>query len=449
QQGRITAAQAGYRIPRVGARFDAARALGDAVASGRVEDAIAAAEPGFPAYRRLMVALARYRALAEMDWPPLPPPGARSVHSGEYYRGAPLLRARLRWLGDLSDDASDARDERYDDALARAVTRFQARHGLAEDGILGPATRTALDVRPAARVRQITLSLERLRWLPPLPPGPVVAINVPSYRLWAFDGASTTREAQSMPVIVGRSVTGMQTPVFIAEMRSIEFSPYWNVPPSIARNEIVPRLRRDPGYLAREAMEIVGSRDDRVLDLPLDAATLARIAGGELRVRQRPGPQNALGGIKFVLPNAMNVYLHATPQVVLFAQARRDFSHGCIRVAEPVALARFALRNDPAWTESRMQAAMHAERPERVPLPRPIAVVIFYTTAIVDDQARAHFLPDIYGFDERLERALAAARGAASGNVDPREHLPAAHASGIDVNEIGGWVIPDATGTKR
>ncbi|MGE5170173.1 MAG: L,D-transpeptidase family protein [Rudaea sp.] len=452
-QGRITAAQAGYRIPRVEARVDVARLLSEALASGRIADAVAAAEPAFPAYRRLIGALATYRALAQRDWPPLPAPDARSARRGDTYRGAALLRIRLRLFGDLEDDASNHDSGRYDDALADAVARFQARHGLAEDGVLGPATRGALDVAPAVRVRQIELSLERLRWLPALPPGPVVAINVPSYRLWAFDSVPATSSPRSMPVIVGRSVTGMQTPVFISDMQSIEFAPYWNVPSSIARNEIVPRLRRDPGYLAREAMEVVEARDNRVVGLALDEPTLARIASGALRLRQRPGPHNALGGIKFVLPNAMSIYLHATPHAPLFEHPRRDFSHGCIRVADPLTLAQFALGDDTSWTLPRMQAAMRSEAPERVPLPRPIPVVIFYTTAIVDDQGRAHFLPDIYGFDDRLERALTAARVARMGDDVPRRPgqagLPAADAPGIDMHEIGRRVIPDAAGAKR
>jgi len=185
-------------------------------------------------------------------------------------------------------------------------------------------------------------------------------------------------------------------------MRFIEFSPYWNVPPSIARAEIVPRLRRDPGYLAREEMEFVsGGRVDRTVSAGLLAAVLA----GKSRIRQRPGPKNALGDIKFVFPNRDNIYLHHTPAIALFERDRRDFSHGCIRVEQPVALAQFVLRNMPEWTEDRIRKAMGRGESATLKLTEPVPVLIAYGTALVKE-GRTFFFEDIYGLDRLLDDAL-------------------------------------------
>jgi murein L,D-transpeptidase YcbB/YkuD len=317
-----------------------------------------------------------------------------------------LLDTRLRRSGDLPPDATPPEDFRYDGEIVAAVRRFQARHGLPTDGVLGAATLRELNVPLATRVRQIELSMERLRWLPHFRPGPIVAINVPSYTLWAFEAPLGAGDrVLSMRVVVGRAA--MQTPIFIADMRHVEFSPYWNVPRAIQNKELLPRLLRDPGYLEREDMEIVRVRGEAPA-ASIDAATLDRLERGELRIRQRPGPKNALGGIKFALPNAMDIYLHATPAQELFERTRRDFSHGCIRIADPLALARFVLRDRPEWTTERMQTAIAAQKTLVVPLRDPVPVVIFYTTAIVDADDRAVFVPDVYRYDDRLERALAA-----------------------------------------
>jgi murein L,D-transpeptidase YcbB/YkuD len=255
-------------------------------------------------------------------------------------------------------------------------------------------------------VTQIELALERMRWLPESGAGRAMAINVPSFQLWAFADARDTGTATlSMPVIVGRAVRH-ETPVFIGEMRAVEFSPYWNVPRNILRNETLPRLAQDPGYLQREDMELVSTRGDGRVLTRIDAAGLEALRAGELRVRQRPGPKNALGGVKFVLPNTMEVYLHATPARELFERTRRDFSHGCIRVRDPAALAAFVLQGKPEWTAEAIEAAMASGRNRTVPLDAAIPVVVFYTTAIVDSAGRAIFLPDVYGHDRRLLEAL-------------------------------------------
>jgi len=386
--------------------------LGRALLHEQLAPVIAAAEPTLPMYARLKALLAHYRQLAAQpiaELPPLPQ-RVKRIRAGEHYLGTPQLRQRLRLLGDLSADSDDGDRSLFSDAVVGAVRRFQERHGLSPDGVLGRQTLAQLDVPLAARVRQIELALERLRWVPHLPPGPALVVNIPSYRLLAFtDLPASDRAALRTRVIVGRAVR-TPTPVFVGAMRLVEFSPYWNVPPSIQNNEILPRLMRDPGYLAREDMELVSKRDASVTTA-VSAQTLAALRAGTFRVRQRPGTRNALGGVKFVLPNTMNIYLHSTPSRQLFERARRDFSHGCIRVDDAPGLARFVLRDQPQWTEPRIEEAMSSGITRTVRLARDIPVIIFYTTVVVDAQGRASFLPDVYGYDRKLEQALRA-RGA-------------------------------------
>jgi len=395
-----------FRAPVKDAVF--AGELREAVASDRLATAIDAAEPAFPLYGRLKRLLASYRALAALPsivLPPLPPPRGKVV-AGDAYAGAPALRAQLVRLGDLAADSAESTDEVYTETLADAVRRFQMRHGLQPDGVLGKETLAALNVPVTKRLTQIVLSLERLRWLPRLPPGPLIAINIPSFQLWAFADASDVQRATlSMPVVVGRAMR-TETPVFIGEMRFVEFSPYWNVPPGILRNELLPRLASDPSYFEREAMEVVSTGRDGRTYAAGDGTSIAALRAGEARLRQRPGVRNALGGVKFVLPNTMDIYLHATPARELFARSRRDFSHGCVRVREPEALAQFVLRGKPEWTPGEIEAAMTSGVNRTVPLAAPVPVVVFYTTAIVDSDGRALFLADIYGHDRKLVNAL-------------------------------------------
>jgi L,D-transpeptidase YcbB len=386
--------------------------LREAVARDDLGALIAAAEPTFPHYARLKDLLLRYRSLAAQPAPPRLPPlaSARSkLVVGDTYAGVPALHARLVRLGDLDAMSTGPVDDRLSETLAEGLRRFQARHGLLPDGVLGKDTLAALDVPIAARVGQIVLSLERLRWLPDLPAGPLIAINIPSFRLWAFaDAPPPENAALSMPVVVGRAMRN-ETPVFIGEMRYLEFSPYWNVPPGILRNELLPRLARDPAYLEREGMEIVSARSAAPMTMVDIDAGIAALRSGDARLRQRPGPRNALGGVKFVLPNTMDIYLHGTPERELFDRHQRDFSHGCIRVREPEALASFALRGRPEWTAAEIEAAMTSGVKRTVSLAAPIPVVVFYTTAIAEVDGRAQFLRDVYGHDRKLLAELRAA----------------------------------------
>ncbi|HNR83099.1 L,D-transpeptidase family protein [Ottowia sp.] len=406
RHGRVPAAALGARYDSVGQPApDLAERLHDAVRNGRPAEALAAATPPWPQYPLLRTALAQYRALVDDPaWrTALPPLSGDRLRPGQRWPGLAALAARLHALGDL-DAAPATEPDTFDPALQDAVKAFQERHGLSADGVLGKATLEALDVPPAARARQIALALERLR-LTPLPAAErFVTVNVPEFMLYAWQRQDqAVHQAFAMRVIVGKAV-GTRTPLFDEDMRRIEFNPYWNIPPSIARGETLPKLRANPGYLAAQGMEFVGpggQTSSAVTTELLDA-----VQAGQWRLRQRPGRLNALGDIKFVLPNDQNIYLHHTPSVGLFQRARRDFSHGCIRIEQPVALAQWVLADDPDWSEARIRQTMGQPRTVSVALPTPVPVLIVYRTVSVRD-GRVHFAPDLYRQDALLERALA------------------------------------------
>jgi L,D-transpeptidase YcbB len=295
----------------------------------------------------------------------------------------------------------------YAGTIVDGVMAFQLEHGLAADGILGPLTMAALQVPMGDRVRQIEITLERWRWLPDRPPPRYLVVNVPEFRLYAFEDDSAARHPVfTMSVIVGRSSARRGTPLFASTVDEVVFRPYWDVPPRIAQSELLPDFRRQPDSLAREGYEIVqGSENDAVI-YPPTGATLDGLANGSLRVRQRPGPANALGLVKFVFPNRHNVYLHGTPEQELFARPRRDFSHGCIRAEDPTTVAEFALRGQAEWDRTAILAAMQREETRHVPIERPIAIYILYATVVPGDGESAAFYPDIYRYDAAVEKAL-------------------------------------------
>jgi L,D-transpeptidase YcbB len=402
--GRVNprAVHAAFEIPDK--HLDAAAYLRDAVADHRLVEAVHAARPQLPLYAGLMQALARYRALEAEPalQQPLPPLPRNKLEPGQEYPGLPALAQRLVALGDLDPEAAANAGTRYTGAVVEGVMAFQARHGLSADGIVGRNTHAQLNVPIAARIRQIELTLERLRWTPLLLDKRMIVVNVPEFVLQAYDGRNGEPQI-SMNVVVGKALD-TRTPLFAEEMRFIEFSPYWNIPPSIARSEIVPALRRDPAYFTRQGLEFV-SPDGTVIPV-LTKASLDAVMNGRLRIRQRPGPDNALGDIKFVFPNNENIYLHHTPAVQLFQRERRDFSHGCIRVEAPVALAKFVLQDLPEWTEDRIRAAMKSGRSTTVRLRRTTPVLITYATAIARHDGKVYFFNDIYGNDALLDKAL-------------------------------------------
>lgn len=424
-RGRVDPAtlRAAYAAPH-GDGFDAAALLQRSLARERLADAVRAAAPQLPQYEHLREALARYRALGgDPAWqqalPPLPPAarGQRpKLEPGQPYAGLALVAQRLAALGDLVAPLPSA-PAVYEGPLVEAVQAFQRRHGLADDGVIGAATLAQLQVSPLARVRQIELALERLRFTPFARAPRMIVINVPEFVLRAYEVGGDGRIAvrQSMKVIVGKALD-TRTPLIDAEMRFVEINPYWNVPPSIARHELVPQLRRDPGVWEREGYEFVAP-DGRV-QTALSDAGLDAVLARALRIRQRPGPRNALGGIKFVFPNHENIYLHDTPAQRLFARERRDFSHGCIRLEQPFALARFVLHDMPQWSEARIRQAIGAGESATLALTDPVRVLIAYGTALVKD-GRIHFFDDIYRHDRALDAALRRVTAEREGTQEP------------------------------
>jgi len=412
-EGRVDPRLVGFEYEVSAKRLDLAATLRSTRDAGGLPAAIAATEPHFPVYRRLVKALADYRALAAAGEPaPVPALAAKQkkVEPGQPWAGVTALAGRLRTFGDLPADAPTTETATdgtpvYAGALVDAVKRFQGRHALEPDGVIGPGTIQALNVPAATRVRQIELALERERWLPETRREPHVFVNVPLFRLWAYD-PDRPDEPLRMNVVTGKSL-GHATPIFIGQMAYVIFRPYWSPPPSIIRSEIVPKARRDPSYLERQNMEIVASGDERAPALPPTPENLDAVAAGRLFVRQRPGEKNSLGLAKFIFPNSENVYMHGTPAQSLFARARRDFSHGCIRLEDPARLAEWVLRDQPEWTRERIDAAMKGERPTQVNLKKKLAVFLFYDTAYVDSKGVVFFSDDYYGHDAQLEKALA------------------------------------------
>jgi murein L,D-transpeptidase YcbB/YkuD len=406
--GRVDPRSIGFRMTTPADDHDFAALLRSALLNHRIPELAAGLAPPLALYRNLRTRLVRYRELAgdaTLQGAPVP---ARVVRPGDALPQASALVRLLTALGDLPGETPAAAEPSvYAGAVVDGVKRFQARHGLEADGVIGARTEAALRVPLAWRVRQIELALERLRWLPHLNEDRFLAVNIPMFRLWVWDSIPPNGAPSfGMDVIVGRALN-RQTPVFVEEMGYLIFRPYWNVPSSILRGEILPALRREPGYLQRHDMEIVSGAGDDARAVPLTEESRAQLQQGRLRVRQRPGPKNSLGLVKFIFPNDANVYLHDTPAPELFGRSRRDFSHGCVRVQDPIALAEWALKGQDTWDRDRILAAMNGRPSQRVNLQRPIQVILFYITAVVmPDDGSVHFAEDIYGHDTKLDRAL-------------------------------------------
>ena len=414
-RGRVSPKDNGFLLTLPADEHDYAAMVRDAAHNGRVKEVIAAITPPLVQYRALRSVLPKYRALALTEgttFPRLGPAPKKPIKPGEPGLGLDILRTRLIALGDLPATAAPIPDPPvYQGDLVDGVKHFQYRHGYEPDGVLGTTTWTAMSVPISWRVHQVELAMERMRWLPHLGERPFVAVNVPMFRLWGWDSVPESGAPNfEMGVIVGKALN-TRTPVFMEEMEYLIFQPYWNVPKSILQKEVLPILRKNPGYLDREDMEIVDGQGDDARVVPLSDDSLDRLAEGKLRVRQRPGAKNALGQVKFMFPNDENVYLHSTPAQSLFGRARRDFSHGCVRVEDPVKLAEWALKDQPEWTREKIMAAMEGKPSQRVNLTKPIRVVIYYVTAtLIPTDNTLHFADDIYKHDVQLDQALHARR---------------------------------------
>jgi murein L,D-transpeptidase YcbB/YkuD len=362
-------------------------------------------EPPFTGYRRTQAALVRYAELAGRYEYEEPPTSPKPVDPGQTYAGVPRLARFLLLVGDLSPNATPPADSQtYDGALVEAVKHFQRRHGLKDDGRLGSDTLRQLNVPLSNRVLQLQLALERWRWLPLEFSAPPIVVNIPDFRLRALD--ENNRVTLDMRVVVGKSMP-TQTPVFSRDMTYVVLRPYWNVPPSILRGEIVRAIQRDRNYIANKRYEVTTVNGTVVTSGSISDEVLADLKAGKLAVRQRPGPTNALGLVKLIFPNEFNVYLHSTPAPELFSRTRRDFSHGCIRVEKPAELTAWVLRNNSGWSVSRVKQAMEQGSDNvTVTLTQRVPVFIVYATALAYENGEVHFYDDIYGHDAKLAQVL-------------------------------------------
>lgn len=360
--------------------------------------------PANPQYWALLEAAQGLESvIAAGGWPLLPP--GRKLRPGDRDPQVPLLRKRLAANGESAPDERGAAADRYDELLVAAVRKFQADHGLEADGILGDRTRAELNVPAEQRRRQILLNLERWRWLPHRWGENYIIVNTAAFSLLARRG----KETLSMPVIVGKEY--QKTPIFSERLRYLELNPYWNVPRSIAVNEMLPAIRKNPGYLGSRNYELL-SQGTPIDPWGVDWSTLS--AGNfPFRIRQRPGAKNALGRIAFKFPNRFSVYMHDTPDRHLFKRARRDLSHGCIRVENPLGLAVMVLQDNPGWTRERLEARLATGKTAIINVQSEWMVHILYWTAWVDDAGRLRFCPDIYDKDAVLWAHLQKSDGAA------------------------------------
>ncbi len=349
-------------------------------------------------YHRLREGLARYRQIAaEGGWPTVPP--GPTLKLGMTSDRVVTLRERLQRTGDLADAPADD-PGLFDATIKQAVITFQDRHGLGPDGAVGPATLAALNVTAEQRIDQIRVNLERIRWVYRELPSDYVITDIAGFHVYLVRDGEFVWQARAQ---VGKPYRN--TPVFRDYIRYLEFNPTWTVPPTILREDILPRLKRDPGYLAERNMEVLTfSRQ------PVDASTIdwQSVSADHFPylLRQGPGPDNALGRVKFMFPNAHAVYIHDTPSKGLFARSERTFSSGCIRVERPFELAELVLDDPARWDPQGIQQVLDSMRTQRVNLKEPLPVLILYWTAEADAQGRVHFRKDVYGRDAPVLEAL-------------------------------------------
>lgn len=331
-------------------------------------------------YKGLKDHLSRYLEIAKKGgWPRI------DSFNKKWKKGysSPAIAAIKKRLAATGDLAANDTSQFFTDTLSTAIKNFQSRHGYTATGTLSDTIIKEMNVPVEKRIQQLLMNMDRMRWLANEPTGNLIVVNIPEFVLHVYEGK---QKVFDIDVVVGKE--GHNTMMFNGDLNQVVFSPYWNVPPSIVAKEILPSMNKNSNYLAKENMEITGDNDG----LPV--------------IRQRPGPGNALGKVKFLFPNSFNIYLHDTPSKSLFNKDRRAYSHGCIRVREPEKLANYVLRNQPEWTPEKISEAMNSGNEKYIRVKDPIPVVITYYTAWVDESGRLNFRGDIYGHDEKLARKM-------------------------------------------
>jgi L,D-transpeptidase YcbB len=354
-------------------------------------------QPRHPEYTALMRGLAELQAAqAKGGWPAV---RGAAVKPGASHPLVPELRKRLASSGDLA--TAPVEGTRFDAPLENALRQFQEHHGLPPTGRVDPKTLAALNVPLEMRIRQVAVNLERWRWLPDDLGARHFRVNIPYFHLEAYEQGEVVFDIRA---VVGKR--GDETPIFSERMTHVVMSPYWNIPPKIATDETMPAVSADPDYLDRQNIEVVRVAGEHAA--VVDPSTLDwddEVALEGLRFRQRPGAGNALGFVKFMLPNKYDVYIHDTPAEALFSRLGRAFSHGCVRVEEPLELAKYVLRDQARWTPEAIETAMHGGTETHVKLREPIPVHILYFTSWVDTKGGLHFRDDVYGYDAKQDAA--------------------------------------------
>jgi L,D-transpeptidase YcbB len=374
--------------------------------------ALANIEPPYPGYKRTIAALQNYLAFAKTDDGEQLPAVTKPVAPGDTWAGVPRLAGVLKMYGDLPADADVnalSAGNVYQGALVAAVKSFQGRYDRAADGKITAQTVADANVPVISRVREMQLTLERWRWIPLIDPSknlpPPLVANVPEFRLRAYD--ENFKIVWTMNVVVGHAYSH-DTPVFADMMEYVVFRPYWSVPYSIARAELLPKIEKNPKYLAAEGFSVVDASQNVVTAGEVSPEQLAELRAGRLFIRQNPGPKNSLGLVKFIFPNDYNVYMHDTDEKQFFSRDRRDDSHGCVRLERPADMALWVLRNNPGWDAEKIKATMNGKQDNlQVNLAKPIPVLIVYATVVVNEDGSVHFFDDIYGHDKTLEDVLA------------------------------------------
>jgi murein L,D-transpeptidase YcbB/YkuD len=388
-----------WNFTRALGAIDPAQAIGAAVAAPDLRAAVEAYAPQLPQYRALQAGLAWHRAIQARGGWALVPAGP-ALKRGMRDARVAALRQRLSASGDLPTDAAPE-PLLFDVALEASVRRFQARHGLATDGAAGRRTIEALNVDVARRIDQIRVNLERMRWVAQDLKGDFLIVDIAGFEAWLYLGG---KPAWTSRVVVGRPYR--RTPVFRAAMKYLVFNPTWTVPPTILREDVLPKLAKDPGYLAKNGMQVVDDRGRPVDTTRIDWARYPG-EGFPYHIVQEPGDDNSLGRIKFMFPNRHTVYLHDTPTKSLFDRTERAFSSGCIRIERPIELAVLLLDDAERWSAERVREAIAAGETRTVLVKREVPVMLLYFTAAPDGADGVAFRPDLYGRDGPVLAALA------------------------------------------
>ena len=379
---------------------DLARIFEEAASTGRIGEVLDRLPPSDPRYARLKAALAHYRELDRKGAPRRLPAGA-SLKPEARDDQVPLLRERLAMALERPFLASEGEDDAYDPPLVEAVREIQRRYGLVQDGVVGGATREALNRDPEDLVRQLEVNLERWRWLPDDLGDRYAIVNIAAFDLEVVEAGSASL---SMRVVVGQPYR--RTPVLSSQITHVVLNPTWTVPERLVKEDILPRVRKDRGYLASMHLRVFDGWSDTAREIDPAEVDWSTVTPRRYRFRQDPGPWNALGRVKFLLPNPYDIYLHDTPQRELFSRASRVFSSGCVRLETPLALLDYLLAKERRWSPQEIERTFAKGEERFVRLERPLPVHILYWTAWVEDDATVHFRKDIYGRDERVSRAL-------------------------------------------